>query len=69
MSNGRLSPNKIKCPFTLYSIDTMHLVDHITERNPYGDDPDRVRFLKADFDVMEDGTIMIFVDGKEPLKL
>ena len=74
-----MSGNKIKCPFTLFSIDTMQLVEHITtliddsgrevDRETWKETGRRRRFERADFDVMENGDIMVYVEGKEPLKL
>lgn len=58
-------PTKIKAAFKLYSLDIMHLIHHVTEEMPNGN----VRFLHSDFDVMENGDIIVHVEGKEALKL
>lgn len=56
---------KIKIGFKLYSIDIMHLVHHVTELTPEG----TTRYLHADFDILHNGDIVVYVEGKEPLKL
>lgn len=51
--------------FTLYSSDTMTLVNQITTKV----DDDRRRFEICHFDVDNEGNITVHVDGKEPIKL